>query len=116
MAAPPPISSGAMYSGVPQMLRSSPSRGALTSRAMPKSTTFTVSWPVRRCSTMMLSLFRSAWITPARCASSTPARIWSTIASTRAGGSGCSLAIRWVKVGPRRYSITRYSRPSLVCP
>jgi|JI10StandDraft_1071094.scaffolds.fasta_scaffold35273_1 hypothetical protein len=41
MAAPPPISSGAMYSGVPQMLRSSPSRGALTRRAMPKSTTLT---------------------------------------------------------------------------
>jgi hypothetical protein len=111
----PPMTSGAMYSGVP-VTRSSALPGALTMRAMPKSTSLTRSVPARRWSMMMLSLLRSAWTTPARCASSMPSRIWATMSSAVAGAIGCSRPISCVSVGPRRYSMARYSRPSGVAP
>jgi hypothetical protein len=44
----PLITSGAMYSGVPEIERSSASRTPVTRRAMPKSTIFTASTLARR--------------------------------------------------------------------
>ena len=65
-----------MYSGVPQIERSSASRTPVTRRAMPKSTILTdVDAGAALVDDDVVAL-RSAWTTPARCASSMPASDW----------------------------------------
>jgi hypothetical protein len=107
-AYPPVSTSGAMYSGVPQMSVPLPVfAGAV---AIPKSQTFTSSnacpsssWLGTR---MMLAGFTSRWMMLRACACQSPAQIWIITLTARACGSG-PLRSSASSVRPRRYSIER---------
>ena len=117
----PAACSGDMYSGVPIAMpglvsRRSRAASASVVFAMPKSSTLTTSAAPSRVIRKTFSGFRSRWTMPCACAAASARQIWLAIRSARAVSTAPSRSMMFPSSTPSRYSITKYTLPSLVVP